>query len=545
MISLVDRGISNLKWIIDGTEMGYTSIIFWGCLAVFLCIYFLLKSEKLKITWILFANIVFYAWSGGWAALWILFATATVVYAVTRRMEYIYQGYEEETTGLSSKEKTSILDKYKKRTKHYLILALILILGVWIYVKVGKLYITESVTTFGEWFTGKGIIVPLGISYYTLSAIGYILDVYWRKTKPEHNFISLFTVMTYFPHIVEGPISKYSKLFPQLDNLPKFNYKRVCYGLQLMLWGYIKKMVIADRIALFTTTIFTVPEKYAGVEILLAVILSVFQLYADFSGCMDIVCGISQAIGINLEQNFRQPFSSKNVSEFWRRWHITLGAWTREYIYMPISTNPRFMKWTWKIKQNGKTELYTFIKNIIPLLSVWLFTGLWHGTGKNYIAWGLYWCALIMLSIETKTLCDNLCTSLNINRQRRYWKIWQSIRVFIFFAIGRMFTVAGGLRACLILWRQLFADARLWTLFDGSLYTHGLDQKDFYVMLIGVILIMIVDILHEKGVKIRETIAAQPLPIRWVIYYSAIFSILILGIYGPGYDAASFIYGAF
>ncbi len=545
MTPMINRIASNLKWIIDGTKMGYTSIVFWGCLIFFFCVYFLLKNRTLKTAWILVANIVFYAWSGGWAALWILFATSIVVYAISLRMESIYKGFEAETADMTSKEKMPVLDGYKKRTKRYLILAMFLIFGIWIYVKVGRLYLTDSVTTFREWFSGKGIIVPLGISYYTLSAVGYLLDVYWRKTKPEHSFFELFTVMTYFPHIVEGPIGKYSKLLKQLNNLPQFDYERVCFGLQLMLWGYIKKMVIADRIAMLTTTIFGNPLNYGGIEILLAVVLCIFELYADFSGCMDIVCGISQAIGIDLDQNFRQPFFSANTSEFWRRWHITLGAWTREYIYMPISTNPRFMKWTWNIKQNGNTELYTFIKNLIPLLAVWLFTGLWHGTGIDYIAWGLYWCALIMLSIETKPLCDKLCTSLKIDRERGYWKIWQIIRTCAFFAIGRMFTVAGGLTGCLLLWKQLFSETRLWTLFDGSLYTHGLDQKDFYVMLIGVILIIIIDILHERGYKIRETIAAQPLPIRWIIYYGAIFSILILGIYGAGYDAASFIYGAF
>ncbi len=545
MSAMMNRILPILQWIFTGTNMTYTSVVFWGCLLLFLVVYFILRGKKVKMAWIFVANLVFYIWAGGLAALWIILATAVLVYVISRRMEYIYQGYEAETAGMVPKEKNAALVPYKKRAKRCLILALFLIFGIWIYVKVGKLYAADTVDTLGAWLSARGIIVPLGISYYTLSAVGYLLDVFWRKTKPEHNLFALFTVMTYFPHIVQGPISKYSRLFTQLSNLPKFEWKRVCFGLQLMFWGYIKKMVIADRIALFTAPVFADPESYAGTEIFLTVLLYVFQLYADFSGCMDIVCGISQAIGIELDPNFRQPFSSKSVAEFWRRWHITLGAWTREYIYMPISTNPRFMKWTWKIKKSGDTDSYTFLKNLAPLLAVWLFTGLWHGTGADYIVWGLYWCALLLFAIETKPFCDKVCEKFHLDRERRRWKVWQSIRTFVFFAIGAMFTLVGGLQGCATLWRQLFSEARFWVLFDGSLFTHGLDQKDFTVALLGIVVILIIDALHERDFKIRETIAAQVLPLRWIVYFCAIFAVLILGIYGPGYDAASFIYGAF
>lgn len=540
----MERVLAHLNYIIQGTTMTYNSLIFFSCLLLFLAIYFLIRSQRVKLYWILVANVVFYVWSG-WATLWIVGATSVIVYVLSRRIGKIYEKYETEKDGLTPKEQTALLGTYKKRTRKYLWLGMGLILAVWIYVKVGKLMNWDSADSFRDWILGHGILVPLGISYYSLSSIGYLLDVFWRKAKAEKSFLRLAVVMTYFPHIVQGPISRYSKLFPQFAALPGFSYDRVCFGLQRMLWGYIKKLVIADRLIVYTSAVFHAPGDFAGMEIFLAVVLSVFQLYADFSGCMDIVCGISQVIGVSLDENFRQPLFSKSASEFWTRWHITLGAWTKEYIYLPIAMNPRFMKWTRQLKKNGKPWLASFIKALIPLMTVWLFTGLWHGTGWDYLVWGLYWCVLMTLAKETAPLCEKITARMKISTGRKYYLLWQKIRTCLIFGIGRTFTVTGSLSGCLLLWKQFFSGHRIWVLFDGSLYQHGLDQKDFYVALIGIILILVIDTLHEKGVKIRQTIAAQPLPVRWIVYYAAIFIIVILGIYGPGYNASSFVYGAF
>ncbi len=541
---MLEHLLATLNYIVSGIDMGYNSVFFLGGVLIFLGILFLLRG-KARTVWILIMNLIFYVWAGGTAGFFVILATGLIIYLISRRMETIYAGFEAEKGGLPPKEQMELLNRYKKRTRRYLYLALLLVVGTWVAVKWGKLQNVETADSIREWIVGKGLIVPLGISYYTLSSVGYLLDVYWRKVKPEHSFLSLFTVMTYFPHIVQGPIGKYNKLIKQLDNLPKFDYERVCFGLQLMLWGYIKKIVIADRLALFTSTIFADPASYAGLEIFLAVVLCAVELYADFSGCMDIVGGISQAIGIELDANFRQPFFAKSASEFWRRWHITLGAWSKDYLYMPILVSPRYMQWTWKLKKKYGAYLSSIIKEVLPLFAAWLFTGLWHGTGWGYIAWGLYWFGLILLSQIAKPLMDRIVTRFSINTERPLFQAWQSIRTFFLFAIGRMFTVAGGFRNGLYLWKRLFASHRLWTLFDGSLYEHGIDRKYFYVVLVGMILMFCVDYWHEKGIHIRKNIAALPLPLRWLVYLAAMFTIVIFGVYGIGYDASSFVYGAF
>lgn len=420
----MERSFKDIQFFTENLTPSYNSLLFFCGLLIFLAVYFLLRWKKVKQIWILIANITFYVWEG-WAVFGIVVATSVIVYVLTLRMEDIYCCFErrKKKLELTPKEETLLLKKYKKRAKKYLWLGFLLILSVWIYVKVGKLLGAQSVHTIQDWISGKGILVPLGISYYSLSAIGYLLDVFWRKTKPERNFICLLTVMTYFPHIIQGPISKYSQLFAQFKSLPGFDFERVCFGLQRMIWGYIKKIVIADRLVFYTAAVFSDPSQYAGVEIVLAVILSVFQLYADFSGCMDIVCGISNVIGVQLEENFRQPLFSGSASEFWTRWHITLGAWTKEYIYLPIAMNADFLKWTRRVKKNGKPWSASFVKAFLPLVTVWLFTGGWHGTGWDYVVWGMYWCVLMTLAKETKPLCDKMIRFMKIDVTRKYYKV--------------------------------------------------------------------------------------------------------------------------
>ena len=539
-----DTWLEYLAKIFGGSEMAYNTTVFFLFLAVFLCVYFLMRKPRGRRNWILIGSLVFYAWSG-WEALIIVLFTAVVVYWTTRRMEKVYGKYEAQKEQFSQKEQVKLLVGYKKRTKQYFLTALILILAIWIFVKAGRLMGWETVTTFAEVWQRKGMIVPLGISYYSLSAIGYMLEVYWRRVKPEHNFLNLFTVMIYFPHIVQGPISRYDGLLKQLKVLPSFQYERVCQGLQLMLWGYIKKMVIADRLVVYTSAVFGDPMNFAGVEMLLAVILSVFQLYADFSGCMDIVRGISEAVGIDLDENFRQPLFARDAQEFWSRWHITLGAWSKDYLYLPIALNPRFMKMTSRMKKEGKKRLSAFLRGFCPLIAVWLFTGLWHGTGLDYLAWGMYWCLLMTIAQEGRPLFQKLTKSLKINPDTAAYRIFQAVRTSMLFAVGRTFTVAGSLSGFVMIWKQMFAESRVWTLFDGSLYQHGLNQKDFYVAMFGIALILLVDMLHERGISIRKKIGDQKLVVRWVIYYGALFALIVVGVYGPAYDAASFVYGAF
>lgn len=541
---------SNYSWfeyifkLLSEADMAYNTTVFFVFLTSFIGLYLLLPTARSKRNWVLLGSILFYIWSGIGAFI-IVVGTAIIVYVISRIIEKIYADYDLKKEGLSRKEQRTLFVAYKKKAQKYMWVALAVLISLWAGVKIGKLLDYNTVESLYDMSIGLGIIVPLGISYYTLSAVGYTLDVFWRKTKPEHNFLNLFAAMIYFPHIMQGPISKYSGLIEQMKNLPKINYNRVCFGLQLMLWGYIKKMVVADRLVLYTDTIFSNPASYAGVEILIAVVLCVIQLYADFSGCMDIVRGVSQVIGIELEQNFRQPFFAKSAQEFWARWHMTLGGWTKDYIYIPIALNPKMMKRIRKMQEDGHAWRASFLRAFCPLIAVWIFTGLWHGTGWDYIAWGLYWCVIMTLAKELQPIGDKIIQRLSIKTESIGYQLWKMIRTCGFFAVGRMITVTGVLTGGLYLVKRMLIEFRLWTLFDGTLYTHGLEQKDFYVALAGIGVMLAVDILHERGVAIRDGVADQMLLVRWLIYYIGIIGFVVFGMYGPGFDAASFVYGAF
>ena len=523
--------------------MTYNSIYFILFLAVFLSIYFIVPRVGMRQGVILIGNFVFYRFAGGLNCLLIIIGTSVIVYFISRWMEKIYSGYDSKKESLSKKDQTAALAEYKKRCKKVLILGLCFVLGILIYIKTGNLLGWYEVTAIAD-LRVKTIIVPLGVSYYTFSAVGYMLDVYWRKTKCERNYLKLLMCMTFFPIIVEGPISKYNNLIKQFNELPKFNYERACYGFQLIIWGEIKKTVVADRLIIYSNYVFSNLDAFAGMEVLIAILFNAIAIYADFSGCMDIVCGVAQVMGISLEPNFRQPFFSKSAAEFWRRWHITLGAWFKDYVYMPIAMSPKFMKVGFEVRKRFGNRAGQIVSSAVPLAIVWILTGLWHGTGANYLVWGCYWGMLIILSNAFSKELTKLTEILHINTDTFAYSLFQMIRTFAIFCIGRIFTAKDTVGGAVQIIKRLFAQARLWVLFDDSLYNYGLDQKDFYVALFGVIIIWLVDIFQQKC-SIRENISKQPIVLRWTIYYGAIMFLLIFGLWGTSYNASSFIYGNF
>ena len=385
-------------------------------------------------------------------------------------------------------------------------------------------------------------IIPIGISYYCLSLIGYLADVYWKKERAETNYFKLLLFTLYFPKILEGPISKYRTVGAQLAEGHKFDYTRICFGLQRMLWGFFKKLVIADHLAVIVSTVYADCQSYTGSILLVAAIFGAVQLYCDFSGCMDIALGVSECFGITLEENFKQPFASRSAAEFWRRWHITLGAWFKDYVFMPLAISPRLMKISGFLRKKlGKRVGKSFL-SVIPLAVVWLLTGLWHGTGANYMAWGIYWGLLIILSSVFEPEIRKLTAKLKIDTTSPGFRFFQMSRTFWLFVISRIITLPETLEGIWYTIQSIFTNFAPWKLVDGSLYKLGIDRPQFLVTMLAIALVGFVGSRHEKGIRIREWIAARPIAIRWLIYYGAIFAVLIFGAYGPGYDAGSFVY---
>ncbi len=527
--------------------LSYNTLNFIIFVTAFFALFFVAPNIRLKQAVILLANLVFYRYSGGLNALCFVVLASIVAYGAARLMEKVYDEFNLRAEGLNYKERTELLSEFKKRTIRFVILGLIVIVGIMIYTKAGRMAGWEKVDAITDLRPFSTYLAPLGVSYYSLSLTGYILDVYWRKAPAEHNYLKLLLCTTYFPTIIQGPIMKYSGLMKKFDELPGFDWKRVCFGLQLILYGYIKKIVIADRMAVFPQSIFSDIGSYQGVIVVIAVIFNVFTLYLDFSGCMDIVTGMAQMMGVSVDKNFNHPFFSKTPGEFWRRWHITLGAWFKEYVYMPIAVNPGFIAGAAKIKAGSGVTASKIYSTAVPLIVVWTLTGLWHGTGISYLLWGWYWGILIIFEAIFQKQLKQIERSREQAGRLPMYNVFRMAVTFVIFAVGRSFTALGmGVyNAVPVIFGRIFSGAGLDALYDGSLFSQGLSQAEFFLCLLGIVLVWIVDVLQERGVSVRQWIADQNIAVRWIIYIGAVMMIIIFGVYGAGYSASGFAYGGF
>ena len=312
-----------------------------------------------------------------------------------------------------------------------------------------------------------------------------------------------------------------------------------------MLWGVFKKLVISARLGVLVDTIYGDIEKYPGLYIWLAAALFMFQLYTDFSGCMDIIIGASECYGIVLPENFRTPFFSRSVQEYWQRWHITLGGWLRDYLLYPLMRSKSLRNLTKTLKNKINKKAAKQIPSWLAMLCVWLFIGLWHGGGWNYIlGMGLWFYFCIVLSQALEPLFQKMIALLRINTESFSWRLFQHIRVFVLVSVGNMFFRLNSLTNT---FATMKAGISVWNpeiFFDGSLFKLGLDRPDFTVAALGLLILLLISCLQEKE-SVRERLARQNLIFRWIILYALILAIFILGMYGPGYNAQSFIYENF
>lgn len=389
-------------------------------------------------------------------------------------------------------------------------------------------------------------IIPIGFSYYLLSLIGYLVDVYWRKEKSEKNYFKLLLFTLYFPKILQGPISKHRTLARQLNEGHEFSYINLKYGLQLMLWGYAKKLIIADRLAIPVNQIFTNYSQYKGLLLFFGAVLYSLQIYTDFSGGIDIARGYSQIIGIDLDINFNHPYFSKSVEEFWRRWHITLGNWMKDYVFYPLSLSKTFTILSRSSRKFLGQKIGKKLPSIFAMFIVYILVGLWHGPEMKYLVYGLYNGIIIVSSLLLAEKYNVLLKFLKIDQNSFSWKLFRITRTFFLITFGRYFSRGIDFSASI---QMIKLTCKNWNIIsfpvDGTLLNIGLKISDWFVLIFALIILFIVDYYQEKGVRIRETISRQPIVFRWLLYYAIIFAILIFGVYGPGFDAANFIYGNF
>ena len=393
-------------------------------------------------------------------------------------------------------------------------------------------------------FFHLGLLAPMGISFYTLTLLGYLFDVYYEIGPVQRSYGKLLLFGCYFPTMISGPIMKYSDMEKQMYTGHKLDYRNVTFGMQRMILGFFKKLVISERTAILANEIFNNYEKYSGVSIWVGAAAFTMQLYTDFDGCMDIVLGISECFGIRLPENFSAPFLSRSIEEYWRRWHISLGTWMKDYIFYPMSLS----KGMNKLSKWGKKHLGNHLGRTLPIcfanLVIFFIVGIWHGAEVRYIAYGLYNGIIIAFSNLCEPIYKKGLEKFHINGDGRGWKIFKIIRTFILVNIGWIFDCCAlGMRTAVKMMTEMFTKLNVQLLTWDIFKQFELKPKDYIVIAVGCVVIFIVGIFKEKGIKIRETIASKPLAVRWLLYYGIIILALLFGYTDSG--SSGFMYAAF
>ncbi len=446
---------------------------------------------------------------------------------------------------------TSMLERIDKHKRHIVAISVVLlnflILGV---LKYSNLVI-DAVNLIGfksghsgEVLRRVNLVSPLAISFYTLQIVGYFIDCYRGKIKRETNIFKLLLFTCYFPMMISGPICRFDDIKHTLYGENKFDYVRVSDGMKRIALGVLKKFAIGNRVFSIVLVIDTNPEKYGGLYIWLSAIIYSVYLYMDFSGCMDIICGVSRILGVEIPENFKAPFFAKSTQEFWRRWHITLGAWLRDYVLDSVLKARGFINFTkLTIKKIGKKRGRK-ISVYVSMLSVWICMGIWHGNGWKYVLGeGLWYWFVIVLGMILETKLIKVRDFLHINSEMKLWHIFQAIRTFCIFSVGNLFFKAESLTSAI---NQIYASfsIRGMKMPISSLITNNKNISGWMnlsVLILSLVLVSFIDTVIYKEEDIFELIAKRKLVSRWCIY-TLIIALIVLSL---GTHSEPFAYAQF
>lgn len=517
-------------------------------LPVVLVIYSIL-GVKQKRYFLLLASYAFFWMISGQLLVYLLISTVLIHYFGIW-LDRLHVAEKADLQKTEKEEKKGIRAVYQNRKRKVLIFAVILHIGILLVLKYSGFF-TENINALlnafnvGIQFEIPVYAMPIGISFYTMQAVAYVMDVYRGTIKADDNIMRLALFMSFFPQIVEGPICRYEQTAEQLWNVSGIKRENLAFGAQRILYGMMKKMVIADRLNPLISEVFTKYDYYDGSIVAAAAVCYTIQLYMEFSGTMDAVIGTAQIFGITMPENFANPFFAKTIPGFWNRWHITLGAWFKDYIFYPVTLAKPVKKMTTNLKKKVGNYFALLCASFIALFCVWFCNGLWHGAAWNYIFFGMYHFALIIMGNIFEPVVKQVKKTLHINTEWPAYKVFQIVRTAILVVGGELFFRAHGLNAGLIMFKKIFTQFT-WDFYNADvLALFGMDVQDIIIVLIALAIVFTVSVLKERGVAIRETLATKPLAVRWALLYGLILFIIIFGAYGIGYVPVDPIYANF
>lgn len=516
------------------------------------CVLYYVIPKKWQWMLLLLASYVFYFLAGA-SYLPYIFVTTISTYLIARKitsLQAVVDAYiKEHKKDLSREERKEYKAKEKKKQWRLLLLCLFINIGILAVLKYTNFAISNVnslLTTFGSATRLEFVdfVLPMGISFYTFQSMGYLIDVYRGKYEAEKNPFRLALFVSFFPQLVQGPISRFDDLAKTLYEEHQFKAETVASGLQRILWGYFKKMVIADRMLVAVNTLIKGPEEYQGAFVFAGMLFYALELYADFTGGIDITIGIAEVLGIRVTENFHRPYFSKNIKEYWNRWHMTMGSWFTDYIFYPIFVCQPMLKFSRFSRKHFGEVIGKRMPVYLSSFVVWFTTGIWHGASWNFIVWGLGNFVVIMISQEFEPLYRKFHKRFPKADGAFWFKVFRVARTILLMSSLRMFDCYRDVPLTFKMFGTMFTTWNWNVLWNGQLLELGLEAKDFVILLLGTLLIFTVSMLQRSG-SVREKIRKLAFPVRVTLWYGLFLIVLLFGAYGVGYDASQFIYNQF
>ncbi len=529
--------------------MQFASVSFLLFAIVTVLLYFTVPK---KIQWwvLLAASYVFYAFAG-WEYLFFIAYTTLITYLTARWMQARADAedafVEANRATMEKSERKAYRAREKKKRFRILVLGLFLGFGMLAVLKYTAFVLGGVNSALSAWGAGRikipQLLLPLGISFYTFQSMGYLIDVYGKKVRAERSLPRLALFVSYFPQLIQGPISRFGDLHAQLFATHKFDGFHFRAGLARVTWGFFKKLVVAD-VAMVAVQSLSTGEGYTGAYVVLLILLYSVEIYADFTGGIDITIGLSEIMGIRVAENFDRPFSSKSVKEYWNRWHITMGTWFRDYVFNPLSLCAPMQKLSkWSRRRLGE-GLGKRIPVYIATIATWFLTGLWHGAGWNFIVWGLLNCLVILVSRELQPLYNRFHARFPRLSASRAWGVWQMARTFLLMGLIRSLDCYRDVGRTFRLWGSIFTDWNWGGMLRNGMTALGLSWSEWAQIGVGIAVMWAVSLFGAGEIPVRERLAKRPVLLCGAVCLGAVL-ILVFGAYGIGYDASQFIYNQF
>jgi len=494
--------------------MSFNSFKFLVFFPIVVILYYLIP-KKVRPVWLVIASYYFYmSWNAKYAIL--ILASTVITY-----LSGIFLGKTEKT----SSRKWIVAGSF------------ITNLGILVVFKYLTFFLANvskvlSILHLGQINNPLSLVLPVGISFYTFQALSYTVDVYRGEIEPEKNFINYALFVSFFPQLVAGPIERSGNLLTQIQSVSTkklFDYDKFVKGFSLMCWGMFVKMVIADRVAIFVDSVFNSIYSIGSVEAIFGALGFTLQIYCDFSGYSLIAIGAANVMGFDLMENFNTPYFAESIQDFWRRWHISLSTWFKDYLYIPLGGN-----------RCSRARKY------FNIMVTFLVSGLWHGAAWTFVIWGGLHGLYQIVGDLLRPVKNKVNEALHVNTEAFSFKFGRIIVTFSLTAFTWIFFKAGSISQAFSYIRVLFTKWNPWVFFDSSLYVYGLDRPEAMILLWAIIALFVVDVIrYTKGINIGEFLVQQNLWFRWLVLIVLIVCCLVYGEYGINFDSSQFIYFQF